>query len=728
MTRWGQESVEKLEDRALLSPQPFARWEFNENSGSVAADSVGNSSGTISGASWTHGASEAGLSFDGANDSVTFGTAPSLSGETDFTVSAWIRTTSTADGVVIQQRNGGFNGEYVLKLHADGRVNFFVYGNGTFQYSFSTSATVNDGRWHHLTAMRSGTGGSIFIDGVQRASATGTIVDLDSSIGVGVGADIRDNNQYFNGRIDDVRIYDQALSPAEISEIAQRVFVVNDNGDGVDASVGDGFPLDSNGRTTLRAAIEEANTLLGVERITFNTSMISGGTIPIGLQLTITNDLEIVGPGSGLLTLDAQDNSRGFQITKGDTASIQGLTINDGNASALGGGIYNQGVLTLNDVVISSSRATNGGGGIASVGTLTATGVTVTGNSTSGIGGGILNQPELGSTVSLHLESSTVDNNVAGNGGGILNWNAYAAIVNSTISTNMVTSGPGGALSSLADGASGNAHAILANVTVTKNVSTFGAIYAGSQRSGASSIVEIANSIIIDNTASFGVNSSNLGSGTPDGSPAPTVTSLGNNLASGDGFNFLTASGDQRNVSVAVVESTLADNGGPTLTHALVANSLAIDAGNNSRAAGPGVDRSLTNTADNVPLTADQRGLPYVRRFNGTVDIGALEFVEFPDYGDAPDTTAGTGRGNYQTRASDGGPSHGIVDGLRLGAAVDGVGEGELQNASAKADDAHNALPDDEDGVQSFLDLEFDDLEQRSGHIWRRNFWLERGP
>jgi hypothetical protein len=68
------------------------------------------------------------------------------------------------------------------------------------------------------------------------------------------------------------------------------------------------------------------------------------------------------------------------------------------------------------------------------------------------------------------------------------------------------------------------------------------------------------------------------------------------------------------------------------------------------------------------------------------------------DYGDAPDTSAGTGPGNYNSLASDNGPSHVIVPGLRIGAVVDGD-SGTLQNTSASADDVNGALPDDEDGV-----------------------------
>jgi hypothetical protein len=82
----------------------------------------------------------------------------------------------------------------------------------------------------------------------------------------------------------------------------------------------------------------------------------------------------------------------------------------------------------------------------------------------------------------------------------------------------------------------------------------------------------------------------------------------------------------------------------------------------------------------------------------GTPNVN-LDLVYTPvDYGDLPDTAAGTGPGNYNTRGVDNGPRHTIVPGLRIGASVDGD-SGSLQNAAANADDVNGALPDDEDGV-----------------------------
>lgn len=201
----------------------IAHWKFDEGSGTNTADSSLNSNtGTLNGPAWGSGFDGNALQFDGVDDSVTFGNGPALGGQTDFTVSAWIKTSGSSDQLIVQQRDaGGFNGQYAFRVNTNGTLNFYVYGNSNYQFNFSTAATVNDGQWHYVAAVRSGQNGYIYIDGnpVAAASASGTIRDLASSIGVGVGRDIRDNNRPFNGFIDEVKIYNLAKSGQDLAGI-----------------------------------------------------------------------------------------------------------------------------------------------------------------------------------------------------------------------------------------------------------------------------------------------------------------------------------------------------------------------------------------------------------------------------------------------------------------------------------------------------------------------------
>ena len=204
------ESTNSVQVTAVASPTPSSDWMFDDGSGTLATDSSTNGNdGTVNGATWVTGFTGTALQFNGANSSVTFGNGPSVSGLSDFTVTAWIKTSAASDGVIIQQRDAaGFNGQYRFRVNSNGALQFMVYGDSAYQFDFATTQTVNDGNWHHVVAVRDGPTGSLYIDGnpSPAATASGTARNLAASISTAVGRDVRDNNQNFNGSFDEVRV------------------------------------------------------------------------------------------------------------------------------------------------------------------------------------------------------------------------------------------------------------------------------------------------------------------------------------------------------------------------------------------------------------------------------------------------------------------------------------------------------------------------------------------
>jgi len=191
-------------DVLVERPGPIASWNFDEGAGTIAADGTGGgNTGQVLGASWTEGYAGNALEFDGIDDRVLLGTGPSLEGLTDFTVMAMVRTTATSGGIVIQQRNGGFNGEYILKTKANGGVNFWMYGDFRYQFNITSPGAIHDGQWHHVAAGRDADDGFFYIGGQLAVTGSGSVVNLRSHIAMGIGADIRDNGQYFLGAIDE---------------------------------------------------------------------------------------------------------------------------------------------------------------------------------------------------------------------------------------------------------------------------------------------------------------------------------------------------------------------------------------------------------------------------------------------------------------------------------------------------------------------------------------------
>ena len=215
----------------------------------------------------------------------------------------------------------------------------------------------------------------------------------------------------------------------------------------------------------------------------------------------------------------------------------------------------------------------------------------------------------------LSIVSSTVSGNIAGGisggGGGIFNGGTLT-IVSSTVSANTASTG-GGLHNSTAAGIT----ATITNSTFSGNAAS---AYGGACFNGGT--LQITHSTVSDNSASiaggilvFGplqIGSTILNKGDSgkniDSFGEVTVTSLGYNLSSDDGSGHLTATGDQINTDPLL--GPLQDNGGPTLTHALLPGSPAIDAGDPNFA---------------PPPDFDQRGAGFDRVVNDRIDIGAFE-------------------------------------------------------------------------------------------------------
>ena len=200
-----------------------AWWKLDETTGSTADDTTGRAQeGTVSGAAWSSGTLGNALTFDGVDDGVLVGTSAAVVGSGNFSLTAWVKVNPGSPlGTVIQQREPGASGhlgEYMVNVNANGTVNFFVYNN-VYQFDLTTTAAVNDGQWHHLTALRDGTSGKIYIDGVEAASGSGAVQALLSRA-VSIGYDHRDANKRFTGQIDDVRIYERALVAGELDTLA----------------------------------------------------------------------------------------------------------------------------------------------------------------------------------------------------------------------------------------------------------------------------------------------------------------------------------------------------------------------------------------------------------------------------------------------------------------------------------------------------------------------------
>ncbi len=433
-------------------------------------------------------------------------------------------------------------------------------------------------------------------------------------------------------------------------------FAVDSTADAVDANPGDGVCDDGAGRCTLRAAIQETNALAGPDIIT-----LPAGTYTLSIpgadedaaatgDLDITDDLTLTGAGRVTTVIDGGAIDRVIHSAldgQSITVTISGVSVENGRTSfsggagifngrfglgllelrsvfvrnnivagpgGSGGGIHNIGVVNLEDVIVHNNDGFVTGGGIFNQGTLTISASTVRDNVTNSTGGGI----DSGGTATII--DSTISHNFAGlgagGGGGINNFGTME-ISNSTVNDNSSHDWGGGVansgelaltnttLSGNAAGTEGGGlrnHPLgtstLTNVTISDNTAaTGGGIFSLADPFAFGGSVALKNSLLAHNTPF------NCSGGGP-------IISHGHNLDSGNTCN-LAGLGDLSSTDPLL--GPLADNGGPTETHALLVGSPAIDAGSD----------------DCPPPATDQRGLP--RPTDGDADgtsacdIGAYE-------------------------------------------------------------------------------------------------------
>jgi hypothetical protein len=218
-------------------------------------------------------------------------------------------------------------------------------------------------------------------------------------------------------------------------------------------------------------------------------------------QLTLTRNLTIQGPGADQLTVSGNYNSRVFEVSQGVTVTLSGMTITQSSTAFIyGGGILNNGALTVSKSTVAGNGALYGGGIYNAGGTLVVGDSTLGGNYADGIaGGGIYNA---GGTVAV--SSSTLFNNTSQYGGGIYNSGGTLSITNSTLSGNSARAdyngagGDGGAIYNRAG------MVTLINSSLSGNsASRFGfAAYGGGIYNAADGTVTIKSSSSI--TGNFG--------------------------------------------------------------------------------------------------------------------------------------------------------------------------------------------------------------------------------
>ena len=201
---------------SVASPGLVAAYSFNEGAGTTALDVSGNGHpGTVVGATWTASGRYGGaLSFDGISNRVDLGSLGTFA-PAGFTLEAWVKKTTDTkkDVAVVGTWTGSEPGPMIWVDHVEGRYRLTA-GQGLANYLDSGQTPVA-GAWQHLAATFDGSVARFYVDGTEVASRT-----VSGGVGFAntwrVGAYESSPTGFFDGLIDEVRVYSRALSAAEI--------------------------------------------------------------------------------------------------------------------------------------------------------------------------------------------------------------------------------------------------------------------------------------------------------------------------------------------------------------------------------------------------------------------------------------------------------------------------------------------------------------------------------
>ena len=196
-----------------------AGYNFNDGAGTSVSDASGNAlTGAIAGgATWTTpGRFGGALTFDGIDDHVTVGPSPLLNLTTG-TVEAWVRldTLGRWHGVVAKgNANSDPSHNYAIEI-TDGNLVTCVIGNGTSSNGVTSTTQIAAQQFYHLACTWDGSQLRLYINGALNRSVGQTIAPAANSSPVFIGQ-YGGHVDRFDGVIDEVRIYDVALTQAQI--------------------------------------------------------------------------------------------------------------------------------------------------------------------------------------------------------------------------------------------------------------------------------------------------------------------------------------------------------------------------------------------------------------------------------------------------------------------------------------------------------------------------------
>lgn len=203
----------------------IGHWDFEEGSGVQALDSSGNSlDGTNFNTNYVSGkVGNYALNFNGSNSYVQIGYSPLLNPDS-VGISLWFKPNTNQQGsaAILDKGHGDgtnpYYGGYFLQYFEESPTFQAGYGNGNSFPVLDSGGDYKDGQWHHIVSNLGASEIALYIDGqlISQISGQGAITDNPSDLFFGRHGVL---GRFYNGAIDDIRIYDGALSETNVKQL-----------------------------------------------------------------------------------------------------------------------------------------------------------------------------------------------------------------------------------------------------------------------------------------------------------------------------------------------------------------------------------------------------------------------------------------------------------------------------------------------------------------------------
>jgi concanavalin A-like lectin/glucanase superfamily protein len=202
------------------SNEIIAHWDFNENSGIMLQDTINANNGDIHGCQWTKGIEGSALYFDGTNDYVEIQNNQELQITGDLTITIWIKPTGSGNNAPLIVKNipGSTGKGYGLYIDNDNTLVGKIGSSGSRNIYYNTP--IKNDIWTHITLVNEdGKKNKIYINGIlAQVTIDESLLETDD-YNLKIGGDDESSRGYFNGIMDEIVLYDYALTQDEIFKL-----------------------------------------------------------------------------------------------------------------------------------------------------------------------------------------------------------------------------------------------------------------------------------------------------------------------------------------------------------------------------------------------------------------------------------------------------------------------------------------------------------------------------